>query len=704
MRDTADAFAGGDYLSVARHASQDTWQYWASLGLMGHPANAASELERFGGADAAFVSGVASWIAGDDDRARGVLGQCEGEHARRLHSLISRRPITVLGQLPWNRSGSWDVLTQLHDPAFRVFNVSFHPDDVQNRPYADARTLVPDGVQADFFVAEMVEWHLIPPNVRALGCPVIGHSSDFDLHIQAVVPWLDLFDELVVLDHVEWRGMRRLVRVPVTTFPKVFGVPARLPALQIRERDVDVFLSGTIAHPYHSDKDPIVLDTLRVPDICLRIVQGFEKADAYYRNLSASKISCTFVRHPGAMPTRGLEALAMGCAVVVQEESALRLFVGETEGVVPYRAEDGDLAAAIQTVLSRWDDYSGRALRGADIVRREFALDRVASQYLRFLTFLAARPRETRPGPPPHRLVQKRPVVRRGWLPSYRFGSGILMDWASASEARIENLLGVEETASLLNDLAREHLLSHYHDDRRSEWLGTVLSPLERAIDRFPAALVPRFNLIRVLLHFGSAEQVRRGVTLIDDTIARPVDHWQVDPLDDVLPWDFCPSWFNYRRYFDTVTRSIPFSAEARSTLIAVILASLNHYRARYVDEIPSEHGDIGLAAAAVRLDPEFAEYVLWYCRLLIDRAGSEDLAEAQVHLARLAQRSTRLLEILDLARRLPHDLQGPWYVELQEMAARFWNATSIRDHLPEPVLRSSRPAVSRRGPAGEVA
>ena len=336
MHSALDAFSGGDYLSAARGLPSHSWQYWASLGLIGHPVNAAEELQRFSDPDALFFAGVSSWITGDDDRARHLLARCPGEHARGLLDLIAKRPITVLAQLPWNRRGPWDMLTRLNDPAFRVLNVSFHPDDIQNRPYADARTLVPSGLKPDLFVAEMLEWHLIPPNVRTLGCPVLGHSSDFDLHIQTVAPWLELFDELVVLDHTEWRGLNGAVTVPVSVFPKVFGVPADLPGVSGGQRDIDVFLSGAVTHPYHIDKEAIVLDVLGVADIHALMVQGFDGSDVYYRNLSRSKLCCTFIRHAGATPTRGLEALGMGCVVAVQDESVLRLFVPDQAGLVSY--------------------------------------------------------------------------------------------------------------------------------------------------------------------------------------------------------------------------------------------------------------------------------------------------------------------------------------------------------------------------------
>jgi hypothetical protein len=700
MHGALDAFSGGDYLSAARSCPSDSWQRYASLGLIGHPLNAAQELQRFSDPDALFFSGVSSWIAGDDDRACQVLAGCPGAHARRLLELIVKRPITVLAQLPWNRRGAWDILTHLTDPVFRILNVGFHPEDIQNTPYADVRTLIPAGDQPDFFVATMLEWHLIPPNVRTLGCPVIGHSSDFDLHIQTVAPWLDLFDELVVLDHVEWRLMRQLVRGPVTTFPKVFGVPADLPDLAERDRDIDVFLSGTVTHPYHSDKDAIVLDVIAVPGVRALIVQGFEGHDVYYRNLSRSKLCCTFIRHAGAMPTRGLEALGMGCVVAVQDESALRLFVPDQKGLVPYGPDSGSVASVIRDALGRSGDLLAQARRGAEFVRREFALERVASQYLRFLTFLAARPRVARDGSPPMQMLQKRPAVHTGWLPSNQFGGALLTDWASKSAARIEERLLAEESAGLLNNLARERLLAHYHDEvERATWLADVVTPLERAIERFPLALVPRVNLVRVLVHFGDPAQVRHGIAVLDDTLRSTHGHWQVGLLDDVLPWDFHPSLFNYRRYFDAVTQSFGTSHPRIETLIAVLLASLNHYRSKYADEIAGDRSSIEYAAEAVRLDSEFAEYVLQYCRLLVSRGDPGHLVEAAAHLGRLASHSARQLEVLDIARGLPQEMSAGWRGELEARAQRQWIATHYREHMMEPAPRRTIDASHRRRP-----
>jgi hypothetical protein len=289
-------------------------------------------------------------------------------------------------------------------------------------------------------------------------------------------------------------------------------------------------------------------------------------------------------------------------------------------------------------------------------------------------------------------MVQKRPVVQRGWLPSTKFGKRLLVNWASSSATRIEHRLQHEESIRLLNDLAREHLLAHYHDpySEEAQWLQDVVTSLKRASSLSPSSLVPRFNLVRVLVHFGGPKQVRDGIALLDDALDHSLEDWHVDVLDDVLPWDFCSSWFNYRRYFDLVMRALGSSTQRELDLIAVILASLNHYRARYADESVASRTKDELAAEAVRLDPEFPDYTLYYCRLLISRGAPGDVTEVSTRLQRLANRSARLFEMLDIARHLPADLQGEWFQSLETRAARFWWSTQVREDLSEPVLRSA--------------
>ena len=62
-----------------------------------------------------------------------------------------------------------------------------------------------------------------------------------------------------------------------------------------------------------------------------------------------------------------------------------------------------------------------------------------------------------------------------------------MTNWATESAARIEERLLAEESVGLLNDLARERLLAHYHDraGEGATWLADVVAPLERAISDF---------------------------------------------------------------------------------------------------------------------------------------------------------------------------------------------------------------------------
>jgi hypothetical protein len=84
--------------------------------------------------------------------------------------------------------------------------------------------------------------------------------------------------------------------------------------------------------------------------------------------------------------------------------------------VSTYDLEKETLPEAIRRILSQWPDFEQRARLGSKVVRHEFDLTRVASQYFRFLTFLAARPRGQRQMQPRTGLDQKRSILLKGWI------------------------------------------------------------------------------------------------------------------------------------------------------------------------------------------------------------------------------------------------------------------------------------------------
>ena len=212
---------------------------------------------------------------------------------------------------------------------------------------------------------------------------------------------------------------------PVSTFPKSFGVSDNLPPIPGDRREIDVFLSGSTIQPYWYEKGKLLRQILRMPDVTTLAIEGFVFPETYHMLLGQSKLTFSHIRHSGAMPTRALEALSMGCAAVVQKGSAITLYLGEEQGVLTYDFKEEDLAENIRKIVACWPDFEQGAKRGAEIVRKEFALPRVASQYLRYLTFLAAKPRDKRVIQQVKPLDQKRSTLRKGWLPG---GITVLQD------------------------------------------------------------------------------------------------------------------------------------------------------------------------------------------------------------------------------------------------------------------------------------
>jgi hypothetical protein len=459
------------------------------------------------------------------------------------------------------------------------------------------------------------------------------------------------------------------------------------------EREIDVYLSGTMLHPYHPDKAHLLHQLLEVPDLRIKVLNGFKASAHYYEELARSKICITYVRHPTALPTRGLEALAMGCALVVQEDSVLTLFAGKEQGVLTYRLGHNDLPAAVRALAENWPDFAQRSEAGARIVREEFSLARVASQYLRFLTFLAARPRGPRSLRTNEELYQKRGVLRKGWLPSDDlYHSPVLRGMAVHNHRQLQAALNTEpDSPHVLIDLARESVLASCHRAEAGlipvpQWLAFLRKVYRTACERFPHSLVARFNYIRVMLHFGTPELVSEVLPLLDETLDLPPDHWQIDIMEDVFPWDFFPQFFNYRSYFDRVTAHLMEGAPAEADLCRLILASLHAYRGFY----PAYHGFYSQSLddyqAAAALDPDFPYFRLRHAEQLLQRDLPKDRLAACRLLKELAGGSLVFLE----ASQILGNLGEP----LDELTPRICRARQILEVYESVSVPNLRPDV----------
>ncbi|MCH8296092.1 glycosyltransferase, partial [Candidatus Poribacteria bacterium] len=687
---TTELFSAGNYADVAMADDSDQWQTYAAMGLIGRTQAAIDGLNRFDLPDSQFYLAVTHWINGDEATAVRILEEISerefrsAQHSRNLLELIRKPQIHVLAQLPWTRKPPHDLLTAAaQDGKFKVQNISFHPQDLANEPDADIRKFCDFSNPPDFYICQMVEWHLIPPNIQELPCPIIAQTADYDLHIQAVYPWLHAFDELLVTDQTEWRDVCNLVALPVSTFPKSFGIADTLPPLSPERRDIDVFLSGSVTHPYHPDKVRLLHQLLRMPDsIKTLAIHGFVEPHIYHAMLRQSKVCVTYVRHPGATPTRGLEALSMGCAVVTQKGSALTQYVGEEEGVLTYTLEEDDLVPTIHRIVNEWTEFENRARRGMEIIRREFALSRVASQYLRFLTFLAARPRNRQSDAEAlahsdriqlkDPLVQKRTILCKGWLPG---GVDVLQKMRACNIAKLQAKAASSHVViDIARELVLEYAMAHLqasHNGKETlvdqDCLRQAIQHYRAGLVQFPESLVLRFNLIRTALHFGQPQDVAEALKLADETCNAPASSWQIDVMEDVFPWDFFSRLFNYRKYFDLVTQHLTTGTSVKPALTQLILASLYHYRNHYSDN----REDVKQATI---LDPDFPFYKLRYAQQLVKQGVPEDDEEAGRILIELAEDTILFDESIELLKQLQNEgrFANPQLTELIHLGMKY--------------------------------
>jgi hypothetical protein len=633
-------FHQGDYVTAALEGSPDQWAYHAARGFLGRPREAIEALETFDHEEARFYSGVLSWFDGDEDTAIRVLETVAGDHARNLVALIRKPTIQILSQLPWSKGGPTILLEGADaDPKFKIQNIGFGENDLPNRPFADIHSFYTKETKPDFFVCNMVEWHQIPPNLLELDCPLIGQTSDFDVHIQAIYPWLRLFDHIMVCDHaVEYDAVRAMTERPVHTFIKTFGHPFGMPKPRRRERDLDVFVSGSLFAPYHPEKAEQIHQILRQPDLSTLLVNGHISADDYLGFVSRAKVTPCYCRHWGGALTRAMESASLGSATLVQEGSAHTLWADEEQGLLTYPESDG-VAPSIKKVLANYDRLEDQIYDNIDTVRAQFDPKTVASQYFRFCTFLAAQPRRDRDMSRATHLTQKRVVLVRGWVPADG-DLRVLSEICSGNVAQLRRYADQSDDPRFLNDMAREYVLLYCNRILEPNVLHQPTAELEHAIEifrdavgRFPNHLVLKFNLIRILIHFGDLSEIAEGYEMAAALIRRAREEWDIGPLDDVMPYDFCSTFFNYRVYLDLVVDLLAHRTENTDGLVDLIYASVNHYLGRHLR-------DPNVTGAAVELDPDFPFYTLSHAVNLLSTGAMEDAATAQPLLLNLAENS----------------------------------------------------------------
>ncbi len=639
LADAPERFMAHDYTTVAMLAKHSHWETFAAYGLSGKTKLALDGLSGFSHSESRFYAGVAQWIAGLDQDASATLRSVDHPYADALLKLIEKPQINVIAQLPFGWSAE-----HLDDKKFKLRIVGDGKGDVPRIPYASAHTWVDSGFKPDFFLSSMIEWHDIPLDIQELSCPLFGTTADYDAHIQTVYPWLGVFDEIVVPTYAEWSEVTALSKTIVSSFPKLYGSAHPFSELNLGERAHDIFISGSLINSYFADKADLFCDVLKIENLNIKNVTGFSAE--YWDYLGQAKATWTYVRRPFGMPSRGIEALCMGCGVVAQNDSALLMYADQNSGVLTY-SSGSELQQALKKIINEWSTFKYLAQAGAVALREEFALKKVFSQILRYLTFRAAAPRTVRKLKPRNDLVQK------DWF----FMQG-RHDPASMRESRrLYNLSRVESQLSapdadvrVFIDAARECAIEAVRAadpstsrqfealDGSSNLIQLSVQLHELGLSKFPLSLALRFNLVRLLLHAGTPDLVTRGLKEIAVILSQPPQSWELKPLDDLFPLDFYRGFFNYRRYLEIATEALKENSSRSNDLIQLVLASLHFYIGHY-------HNPLFHFARSSALDPSFAPYKLKLAAAQLEEGlrapnRNELLNQAINSLAQLAERS----------------------------------------------------------------
>lgn len=624
----------------------------AALGLIGTGTKALDALAAIDIPEARLYHAIALWIDGQDDEAARQLAYTPPSPAsEELQTLLRKDRIHALCFLPPHSSGPHGIFAAPRtDPRLDIRNIWFHaaPEEgIANQVDADIHHFFRRHQTPDLLIAEMVEWHVLPRNLAEAPCFKVGHTSDFDLHGQEVMPWLTQFDTILTLDHTEWEKLRRaLPGHPVMTYPKAFTVRERALPLDSLDRPIDVLMTGTVLSDFHQDKNELVTRLAHLPGVRSLLLNGFVSHQEYEAITARSKMTLSFVRHSGTMPTRALESLAMGTWSILQDDSALRLYLPEDAAILPYRHGDWasfekDITEFVRRFPERQTEYAERARKTAEAVFSQFNPERVSSQYFRFCAALPAIKKllgmgDTKPQSQPE--IQKRGCVVKGWLPA-NGEEGVLHALLERNVARLKDI----GTAAAQNQIGREYLIEYARLTNKGQaqpvLLQSALTAFSAAVAMEPAGLAQRFNQIRALYHFGSAVQQQQAETLAHALLAMAQEpgalHLEV--LDDLLPYDFYPSHINGQACTEFRLAAFGGSIEALNALRALIIASVHYYLARGMGNKPAARQHF---KQAIDLDPENQQFQIGYSLYLLatQAEGSSTAKEFIAYTAQHAQ------------------------------------------------------------------
>ncbi len=582
--DTLSAFDSGDFHAAAL-GSQECWQKYAALGMLGIVAPALDGLTRYSDDRAAFFHAATLFIAGRDRESLDILERLGTPQARALATLVAKDSIRVLAQLPYRRGGPQVLIEGLSgDPKFRVANHAPDPEDLPSPPDASVFDWYREDDVPDFYLCHMLEWHMPPADIHEAPFPVFAQTADTDIHIQLLRRWLPSFDAMFVTDTTEHAMVSRLLPGrTVAAAPSPFGWTELSgdPDPSSKNRPIDVFMSGIMLRPYFPDKVRFLVRLLREQDLNVFIIDGAVDRRRYLEVMAHSKTTLCYTRNQQALVTRGIDALGVGCVPVIAKDNVLKLSLPD-DCDFEYSPDFSDVVPAVRGAIDAFDrsDPAPRAARARDA----FAPATITSRHLRALTVHAALASTG----PRRRVYEPLRDTRRNaqfinWpLPDDEFARGVFDHNARVFRNRLKQ--GWSSEAA--NNLAREYLVQCAEAARRGEphrtgpRLRFALRLLDIAIAKDPRRLVLWLNYIRAARLLGDHRLKARASARLADLLTKDEAHWTVSIHDDVMPPDYSDHLIDQYAYFAQLAR-IPVGRDTSDAgledhLKRIILASLN--------------------------------------------------------------------------------------------------------------------------------
>jgi hypothetical protein len=194
-----------------------------------------------------------------------------------------------------------------------------------------------------------------------------------------------------------------------------------------------------------------------------------------------------------------------------------------------------------------------------------------------------------------------------------------------------------------------------------------------QALGRFPLSLALRFNFVRAALHFGEEADIAEALSILKATLDAGMRPLTLQPLDDLMTWDYCQSFFNYRDYLQIVTEALRDGSDRRDEMKRLVFASMHYYYGRMA-------GEPGHFEQAATLDPGFTMYRLWQGKELIRNGDTASAVAAIPVLSGVVRDMLCAPEAWTLlqAIRNEHGLDIPDEAELHRLADRMERRTII--------------------------